>query len=92
MTIYEDFLTSFRDRMTSFFSASLESIKEGLLATYEQGKTCVSRLLYGVFDAHHVIQRVVLVGGLASSPYVYRQLLNWGEKHGMSISRPDGPM
>jgi hypothetical protein len=78
--------------MTSFFSASLESIKEGLLATYEQGRTCVSELFDGVFNIHRVFQRVVLVGGLASSPYVYRQLLNWGEKHAMSISRPDGPM
>jgi len=28
---------------------------------------------------------------LASSPYVYSELVKWGEEFGISVSRPDGP-
>jgi hypothetical protein len=36
-------------------------------------------------------QKVILVGGLASSPYVYKELQDWGQQRGVSVSRPDGP-
>jgi hypothetical protein len=37
------------------------------------------------------MQKVILVGGLASSPYVYQELQSWGTRMGISVSRPDGP-
>lgn len=38
-----------------------------------------------------MLQKVILVGGLASSPYVYSKLVEWGDNLGISVSRPDGP-
>jgi hypothetical protein len=38
-----------------------------------------------------LLQKVILVGGLASSPYVYSKLVQWGKDLGISVSRPDGP-
>jgi hypothetical protein len=81
--------------MATFFAASLESIKEGLLATYEQGnrKAKVSTFCSCIIGIHEQpSQRVILVGGLASSPYMCQQLVLWGQTQGLSLSRPDGPM
>jgi hypothetical protein len=39
----------------------------------------------------HDFQKVILVGGLAGSPYVYKELQAWGARMGISVSRPDGP-
>ncbi|EGO23005.1 hypothetical protein SERLADRAFT_471616 [Serpula lacrymans var. lacrymans S7.9] len=36
-------------------------------------------------------QKVILVGGLASSPYVFSRLVEWGKENGVSVIRPDGP-
>jgi hypothetical protein len=79
--------------MATFFAASLESIKAGLMATYNQSqkKANVSGPFLFGHETNHP-QRVVLVGGLSSSPYVYQNLLDWGAKQGILISRPDGPM
>ncbi|KII84793.1 hypothetical protein PLICRDRAFT_701534 [Plicaturopsis crispa FD-325 SS-3] len=63
--------------MASFFEPSIKSIKEGLDIAFENGGK--------------LADKVILVGGLASSPWVYSQLLKWGEESGISVSRPDGP-
>ncbi|KAJ7764838.1 hypothetical protein B0H16DRAFT_1718048 [Mycena metata] len=68
------------EEMESFFKAPLEQIKEGLEIAFENG----GRLA----DSH---QKVILVGGLASSPYMYSKLVAWGKEYGISVSRPDGP-
>ncbi|KAK6974608.1 hypothetical protein R3P38DRAFT_3335708 [Favolaschia claudopus] len=63
--------------MKSFFAAPLQQIKDGLEVAFENGG--------------RVADKVILVGGLASSPYVFSQLVAWGREFGISVSRPDGP-
>ncbi|KIM87809.1 hypothetical protein PILCRDRAFT_814525 [Piloderma croceum F 1598] len=63
--------------MVSFFESSLKSVKEGLEIAFENG--------------NKLADKVILVGGLASSPYMYSELVKWGEEFGISVSRPDGP-
>ncbi|EPQ53305.1 hypothetical protein GLOTRDRAFT_140147 [Gloeophyllum trabeum ATCC 11539] len=63
--------------MAAFFEPSLKSIKEGLEIAFENGD--------------RLADKIILVGGLASSPYVYSQLVKWGEENGIPVSRPDGP-
>ncbi|EIN04434.1 hypothetical protein PUNSTDRAFT_108180 [Punctularia strigosozonata HHB-11173 SS5] len=64
--------------MASLFAASLKAIKEGLeIAIDNQGQ---------------VTDNVILVGGLASSPYIYSEISRWARSYGISVSRPDGPM
>jgi hypothetical protein len=38
-----------------------------------------------------VFQKVLLVGGLASSPYVHQELKAWGDRMKISVTRPDEP-
>ncbi|KAJ7629513.1 hypothetical protein DFH06DRAFT_1480482 [Mycena polygramma] len=63
--------------MASFFAAPLKKIIEGLEIAFENGD--------------RLADKVILVGGLASSPYVYSKLHDWGETLGISVVRPDGP-
>ncbi|TFK51568.1 hypothetical protein OE88DRAFT_1801563 [Heliocybe sulcata] len=63
--------------MAAFFEPSLKSIKEGLDIAFENGG--------------RLADKIILVGGLASSPYVYAQLVKWGEENSIPVSRPDGP-
>ncbi|KDQ57914.1 hypothetical protein JAAARDRAFT_155555 [Jaapia argillacea MUCL 33604] len=63
--------------MVRFFEPSLTSIKQGLEIAFENGDK--------------LADKVILVGGLASSPYVYSELVAWGAEMGISVSRPDGP-
>ncbi|KAJ6515203.1 hypothetical protein C8R47DRAFT_1001423 [Mycena vitilis] len=63
--------------MASFFAGPLNKIIEGLEIAFENGD--------------RLADKVILVGGLASSPYVYSKLREWGETLGISVSRPDGP-
>ncbi|KAJ7021478.1 hypothetical protein C8F04DRAFT_267963 [Mycena alexandri] len=65
------------EEMESFFKAPLEQIKEGLEIAFENGG--------------RMADKVILVGGLASSPYMYSKLVAWGKEYGISVSRPDGP-
>ncbi|KAJ7675457.1 hypothetical protein B0H17DRAFT_1182843 [Mycena rosella] len=64
--------------MASFFAGPLEKIIEGLEIAFENGD--------------RLADKVILVGGLASSPYVYSKLAEWGKNLGISVSRPDGPL
>ncbi|KAJ7641482.1 hypothetical protein FB45DRAFT_900316 [Roridomyces roridus] len=66
-----------RAQMQSFFAPSLEKIMEGLEVAFENGDW--------------LADRIILVGGLASSPYIFRQLADWGKGKGISVIRPDGP-
>ncbi|KAJ7262662.1 hypothetical protein B0H12DRAFT_304137 [Mycena haematopus] len=63
--------------MESFFEAPLKQIQDGLEVTFENGG--------------RLADKVILVGGLASSPYVFSKLVAWGKEFGISVSRPDGP-
>ncbi|KAJ7186851.1 hypothetical protein C8R46DRAFT_280810 [Mycena filopes] len=63
--------------MESFFEGPLDQIKEGLEITFENGG--------------RMADKIILVGGLASSPYMYSKLVAWGKEFGISVSRPDGP-
>ncbi|KAJ6491574.1 hypothetical protein DFH09DRAFT_1338454 [Mycena vulgaris] len=63
--------------MASFFAGPLQKIIEGLEIAFENGD--------------RLADKVILVGGLASSPYIYSKLLQWGKDMGISVSRPDGP-
>ncbi|KAJ7471925.1 hypothetical protein FB451DRAFT_311192 [Mycena latifolia] len=63
--------------MASFFEGPLQKIIEGLEVAWENGD--------------RLADKVILVGGLASSPYVYSKLVEWGDNLGISVSRPDGP-
>ncbi|KAJ7117906.1 hypothetical protein C8R43DRAFT_1091104 [Mycena crocata] len=63
--------------MASFFAGPLKKIIEGLEIAFENGD--------------RLADKVILVGGLASSPYVYSKLVEWGDNLGISVSRPDGP-
>ncbi|KDQ57912.1 hypothetical protein JAAARDRAFT_193396 [Jaapia argillacea MUCL 33604] len=63
--------------MAKLFEPSIKSIKEGLDIAFENG--------------NRLADKVILVGGLASSPYVYSTLVKWGDEYGISVSRPDGP-
>ncbi|KAK6977910.1 hypothetical protein R3P38DRAFT_3120844 [Favolaschia claudopus] len=63
--------------MESFFAAPLQKIEEGLEIAFENGG--------------RLADKVILVGGLASSPYVFSKLVAWGEEFGIIVSRPDGP-
>ncbi|KAJ7485160.1 hypothetical protein B0H11DRAFT_1152421 [Mycena galericulata] len=65
------------EEMATFFAAPLNKIIEGLEIAFENG--------------NRLADKVILVGGLASSPYVYSKLVAWGEDLGISVSRPDGP-
>ncbi|KAJ6558127.1 hypothetical protein B0H19DRAFT_129158 [Mycena capillaripes] len=65
------------EEMESFFAEPLQQIKEGLEIAFENGRK--------------LADKVILVGGLASSPYVYSKLVAWGKEFGISVSRPDGP-
>ncbi|KAJ7074581.1 hypothetical protein C8F01DRAFT_970629, partial [Mycena amicta] len=66
-----------KEEMESFFKAPLDDIKQGLDIAFENGGK--------------LADKVILVGGLASSPYVFAELVAWGEEHGISVTRPDGP-
>ncbi|KAJ6510553.1 hypothetical protein C8R45DRAFT_858499 [Mycena sanguinolenta] len=63
--------------MASFFEAPLKQIQEGLEIAFENGG--------------RLADKVILVGGLASSPYMFSKLVAWGKEFGISVSRPDGP-
>ncbi|KAJ7302369.1 hypothetical protein DFH08DRAFT_74471 [Mycena albidolilacea] len=63
--------------MESFFSAPLQQIQDGLEIAFENGG--------------RLADKVILVGGLASSPYIFSKLVAWGKEFGISVSRPDGP-
>ncbi|KAF7361376.1 hypothetical protein MSAN_01170400 [Mycena sanguinolenta] len=63
--------------MESFFEGPLKQIQEGLEIAFENGG--------------RLADKVILVGGLASSPYVFSKLVAWGQAFGISVSRPDGP-
>ncbi|KAJ7119603.1 hypothetical protein C8R44DRAFT_672449 [Mycena epipterygia] len=63
--------------MESFFEAPLQKITEGLEIAFENGG--------------RLADKIILVGGLASSPYMYSKLVAWGNQFGISVSRPDGP-
>ncbi|KAJ6632564.1 hypothetical protein B0H10DRAFT_2159684 [Mycena sp. CBHHK59/15] len=63
--------------MASFFADSLKEITDGLEIAFENGG--------------RLADKVILVGGLASSPYMYKKLVDWGNNFGISVSRPDGP-
>ncbi|KAF7328904.1 hypothetical protein MVEN_02520100 [Mycena venus] len=65
------------EEMESFFAAPLQQIKEGLEIAFENGG--------------RLADKVILVGGLASSPYMFSKLVAWGKEFGISVSRPDGP-
>ncbi|KAJ7912524.1 hypothetical protein B0H13DRAFT_2232477 [Mycena leptocephala] len=65
------------DEMQSFFAAPLKQIQEGLEIAFENGG--------------QLADKVILVGGLASSPYMFSKLVAWGKEFGISVSRPDGP-
>jgi len=64
--------------MASFFAPSLELIKQSLEDVWING--------------NKIADKIILVGGLASSPYVYNELVEWGKEFGIHISRPDGPV
>ncbi|KAF7290593.1 hypothetical protein MIND_01299400 [Mycena indigotica] len=66
-----------REEMESFFKAPLDDIKRGLDIAFENGGK--------------LADKVILVGGLASSPYVFSKLVAWGDEYGISVTRPDGP-
>lgn len=83
-----------RETMADFFSKSIANIKQGLDIAFENGQQLadVRRMKYILCDKGlTVLQKVILVGGLASSPYVYAELQKWGTENGVSVSRPDGP-
>ncbi|KAJ7207971.1 hypothetical protein GGX14DRAFT_634634, partial [Mycena pura] len=63
--------------MASFFEAPLQEIKRGIEIAIENGG--------------RLADKVILVGGLASSPYVYSKLVAWGKGFHVSVIRPDGP-
>ncbi|KAJ7021476.1 hypothetical protein C8F04DRAFT_267971 [Mycena alexandri] len=63
--------------MASFFADPLQKIQEGLEIAFENGD--------------RLADKVILVGGLASSPYVFSKLDEWGKGLGISVTRPDGP-
>ncbi|KAJ7641484.1 hypothetical protein FB45DRAFT_358285 [Roridomyces roridus] len=65
------------EEMRSFFDTPLQQIIDGLEIAFENGGRAADK--------------VILVGGLASSPYVYSKLVSWGKEFGISVSRPDGP-
>ncbi|KAF8147762.1 hypothetical protein K438DRAFT_1989457 [Mycena galopus ATCC 62051] len=65
------------EEMESFFAAPLKQIQEGLEIAFENGG--------------RLADKVILVGGLASSPYMFSKLVAWGKEFGISVSRPDGP-
>ncbi|KAJ6515205.1 hypothetical protein C8R47DRAFT_507281 [Mycena vitilis] len=64
-------------QMESFFAGPLQQIQEGLEIAFENGGK--------------MADKVILVGGLASSPYVFSKLVAWGKGFGISVTRPDGP-
>ncbi|KII84791.1 hypothetical protein PLICRDRAFT_146294 [Plicaturopsis crispa FD-325 SS-3] len=64
--------------IASFFEPSIRSIKDGL-----------EEVVFG--NGGNQAKRVILVGGLASSPWVHSQLVLWGKQRGIAVSRPDGP-
>nr|GAT46610.1 predicted protein [Mycena chlorophos] len=66
-----------KEEMVSFFKGPVDEIKHGLEVAFENGG--------------RLADKVILVGGLASSPYVFSKLVQWGEENGISVSRPDGP-
>ncbi|KAJ7302367.1 hypothetical protein DFH08DRAFT_794556 [Mycena albidolilacea] len=65
------------EEMESFFSGPLQQIRDGLEIAFENGG--------------RLADKVILVGGLASSPYIFSKLVAWGKEFGISVSRPDGP-
>ncbi|EGN97412.1 hypothetical protein SERLA73DRAFT_75099 [Serpula lacrymans var. lacrymans S7.3] len=65
------------NKMTSFFDPTISTITEGLDTAFENGNRKASK--------------VILVGGLANSPYVHSKLLQWGKANGIEISRPNDP-
>ncbi|KAJ7471922.1 hypothetical protein FB451DRAFT_311117 [Mycena latifolia] len=65
------------EEMKSFFEASLQQITQGLDIAFENGG--------------RLADKVILVGGLSSSPYMFSKLVAWGNQFGISVSRPDGP-
>ncbi|KZT20036.1 hypothetical protein NEOLEDRAFT_1182864 [Neolentinus lepideus HHB14362 ss-1] len=62
--------------MVKLFKPSIKCIKEGLEIAFENG--------------NQLADKIILAGGLARSPYVYSQLVKWGEENGIPVSRPDG--
>jgi hypothetical protein len=83
--------------VAGFFAKSLQKIQDGLDKAYEaSGYQAKVRGLIGsprelAAEAGQPVQKVILVGGLASSPYVYQKLVAWGRLRGVAVSRPDGP-
>ncbi|KAF7313283.1 hypothetical protein MKEN_01015800 [Mycena kentingensis (nom. inval.)] len=61
-----------QETMRSFFQHSLDKIKEGLETFEKSGQ----------------IPKVILVGGLSGSPYLYSSLVEWGQGR-FEICRPD---
>ncbi|KAF7293207.1 hypothetical protein HMN09_01198800 [Mycena chlorophos] len=66
--------------MATFFDDCIDEIKQGILDACEQPGT-----------RRRVTDRVILVGGFASSPYVFSKLTQWGQLKSIKIIRPDGP-
>lgn len=81
--------------MAAFFKPSIDAIIEGLRQAFENGgrvaDVCCPRSHLVSISLTTACQRIILVGGLASSPYVYSKVSEWGERFGISISSPDGP-
>ncbi|KAJ7207969.1 hypothetical protein GGX14DRAFT_634628 [Mycena pura] len=76
-TIPELGITRGRLKITGWAIIVLREIKQGLDIAFENGG--------------RLADKVILVGGLASSPYVYSKLVDWGNEIGVSVTRPDGP-
>jgi hypothetical protein len=84
-----------RDVVASFFAKSLKKVKEGLATAYRksgnQAKVCLSFAPSSTAQRYLALLQIVVVGGMASSSYVFSELQKWSREVGASISRPDGP-
>ncbi|KAJ7074548.1 hypothetical protein C8F01DRAFT_1043782 [Mycena amicta] len=65
--------------MSSFFDGCIEDIKHGISTACEDA------------SGQQISAKVILVGGFASSPYVFSQLEKWAERQGIKIIRPATP-
>ncbi|EPQ53309.1 hypothetical protein GLOTRDRAFT_95283 [Gloeophyllum trabeum ATCC 11539] len=63
-----------------FFKESLDMINLGLMNAYENDDEMA--------DVEFV--HLVLVGGLANSPYIYKEVLAWADDHHIDVVRPEG--
>ncbi|KAJ7736711.1 hypothetical protein DFH07DRAFT_779546 [Mycena maculata] len=79
--------------MAAFFAGPLEKIIEGLEVAFENGDRLADASTLSLYAKPTLTasQKVFLVSGLASSPYVYSKLGEWASNLGISVSRPDGP-